>query len=389
MIKLRQSLTVRRLASERGQSLVLALIVLLVLTISAGAVAQLMTSNQNLSNNERQGVQAFTGGEAGLSVAADAVVANDAGNTQSVGAVLTNTTNVAGYTVVWKATKTATSQWTVGSVTKSPNGQVTRVLQQQMQSITIPGVPATIWGYGIVMGGASAPVSNGGAICSTSPQPSTTTRFTGSATITVPTWITTDVCIVGGANPAMGNPPSCPPPTVAPCPIAVHIGGALAVSGPDYAMGIPTNKVASASINNGCWANPHAGWTLLGGCDLNQGLNANSSPTAGSGVQAADYHPVDPSPTPVKPTLDSAKDTQLWSDASPGPNHPCTTGSAPANFFDNNAGSTSAPDSSLEPGRSSEGAHDAPRRDCVRLRDLDRRDQVDSRRKWNHRGPCM
>ena len=115
-------------------------------------------------------------------------------------------------------------------------------------------------------------------------------------------------------------------------------------------MGIPTNKVASASINNGCWANPHAGWTLLGGCDLNQNLNANSSPTAGSGVQAADYHPVDPSPTPVKPTLDSAKNTDLWLNASPGPNHPCTTGSAPANFFDNNAGSTSAPDSSLSPG---------------------------------------
>ena len=60
-----------------GQTLVLALIVLFVLTISAGAIAQLMTSNQNASGRERQGVQAFTGGEAGLDLAANAVVAAD------------------------------------------------------------------------------------------------------------------------------------------------------------------------------------------------------------------------------------------------------------------------------------------------------------------------
>ena len=78
-----------RLADERGQSLILALVVLLVLTISAGAVAQLMTSNQNISNNERQGVQAFNGGEAGLDVAANWVVTNDAGGVNPVNSLRT------------------------------------------------------------------------------------------------------------------------------------------------------------------------------------------------------------------------------------------------------------------------------------------------------------
>ena len=85
MIELRQPEKVLgRLADERGQSLILALVVLLVLTISAGAVAQLMVSNQNISNNERQGVQAFNGGEAGLDVAANWVVTNDAGGVKPV-----------------------------------------------------------------------------------------------------------------------------------------------------------------------------------------------------------------------------------------------------------------------------------------------------------------
>ena len=249
----------------------------------------------------------------------------------------------------WTATKTGASQWTIGSTTVSPNGKVVRRLQEQMESKTIPGLPPTIWGYGLVMGGASAPTTNGGAICAT-PQPITTTSFTGSATITVPTWITTDVCVKGGANPAIGNVAGCVNPNTATCGVAVHIGGALAVSGPDYAIGTPTSQVKSASVNNGCWANPHGGWTLLSGCDVNPNLNANDSPLAGSGVQALDFHPVDPTPTPTKPVIDAAFEKTQWLNASPGPNHPCTTGSAPANLFDNNVGSSTGPDTSINGG---------------------------------------
>ena len=49
------------------------------------------------------------------------------------------------------------SQWTLTSTTISPNGKVTRVLQEKMQSKTIPGTPATFWGYGFVMGGDANP----------------------------------------------------------------------------------------------------------------------------------------------------------------------------------------------------------------------------------------
>ena len=71
---------------------------------------------------------------------------------------------------------------------------------------------------------------------------------------------------------------------------------------------------------------------------------------AGSGVQALDFHPVDPTPTPTKPVIDAAFEKTQWLNASPGPNHPCTTGSAPANLFDNNAGSSTGPDTSINGG---------------------------------------
>ena len=104
------------------------------LTISAGAVAQLMTSNATSSNRERQGVQAFSGGEAGLDVAANWVVTNDAGSVKAVNTQQTGSTTIAGNNVNWLATKVSSGQWKVTSTTVSPNGKVTKVLQEQLQS---------------------------------------------------------------------------------------------------------------------------------------------------------------------------------------------------------------------------------------------------------------
>ncbi len=68
-------------------------------------------------------------------------------------------------------------------------------------------------------------------------------------------------------------------------------------------------------------------------------------------MYASDFHPPNPSPLPSKPTLTAAQDISYWQTASPGPLDNCTgagtTGTPPANLFDNNAGSTSGPDTSL------------------------------------------
>jgi Tfp pilus assembly protein PilX len=338
----------RPVSSERGQTLMLALIVMLVLSISAATAAQLMTSHQNVSSNERQGVQAFTGGESGLDLAANSVTTNDTGGASAVNTVLSGSANVAGSTVAWTATKSATSQWTLKSTTTSPNGKTVRKLQEEMQSTTIPGQPATIWKYGFVMGNAApaSPLSEAAA-CEAATLPVTSTFFGGSGSISVPTWINGDFCDSGGSNPAIGNPTGCSNPVgtspVPACAIPVHISGTMyAMKGPTYVVGTDTNQVASAFITI-CW-NFHAGANVP--CDSNL-VNANSG---GSGVYASTFTPVEPTPTPTKQTLTSAQEQGFWSTASPGPNNACgagSTGTPPANLFDNNAGTTSGPDTSL------------------------------------------
>ena len=324
---------------QSGQALILAVIIMAVLVVGATAVASLMSSNQTTSGRERQAVRALSSGEAGLDLAANAVVAAEAAGTQSALSGQANTTTVDGNTVTWTATKVGTT-WTLNATAVSPNGKVTRVLQDSVQQASTPGQQSTppIYGYGFVMGGAphSGPLTPA-QVCANPSASLPTTGFGGSGTITVPVWIEGDVCITGGANPAIGNPAGST--------IPVHIGGAVYVNGPDYAIGTPTSPVASAAIISGCWAEFH-GWKNPA-CDSNA-VTANNG---GSGVYATDFHPANPSPLPSKPTLTAAQDISYWQTASPGPLDNCTgagtTGTPPANLFDNNAGSTSGPDTSL------------------------------------------
>ena len=94
-----------------------------------------MTSNQNISNNERQGVQAFTGGEAGLDVAANWVVTNDAGEHAAGEHDPERHDDRRGQQRLrGRRTKISTGQWTGDLDHDSPNGKATRVLQEQLQS---------------------------------------------------------------------------------------------------------------------------------------------------------------------------------------------------------------------------------------------------------------
>ena len=59
---------------ERGQALIVALVSLMVLIISAATVTVLITSNQDQSSNQRQGAGALSAADAGLDLAANAVL---------------------------------------------------------------------------------------------------------------------------------------------------------------------------------------------------------------------------------------------------------------------------------------------------------------------------
>ena len=192
-------------------------------------------------------------------------------------------------------------------------------MEPSVSSYTLP--QSTIYGYGLVTGGAPKPSGSTPAeICNDT----TTSIWGGSESVTVPIWITGDVCmhLSTAGDPIFGNPTGC---AVAACKIPVAILGQMVVeTGPDNAIGESASPVASAAILGGCWSH---GAPVP--CDYNS-VPANGG---GSGVYADDFAPALPSPQPSKPTVDAAS---VYNQASPGPANPCTTGNTGSTFrFDN------------------------------------------------------
>jgi hypothetical protein len=338
-----------RLARQDGIALVLALVVMTVLVIAAATAAQIVTSNETNSGRERQTARAFNGGESGLDQAANWVVTNDAGSVLGAGTYTLPSpapSTVGNDNVALTATKSVVgsdAQWTLTSTTTSPNGKVTRVLQEKMQSKTIPGAPATFWGYGFVMGGTAHPLGPGLNARQVCEDPNTTaTVFGQSGKLTVPAWIAGDVCTSGGEHP-IGN-------LTAASPITVHIGGFLYGSnGPNEIVGSSTSPgpVARFGAGAGCWDKHYNGGTVpFPGCDT----YGNGGATSGTkdGVFASTWAPASQPVTP--PTLSAADELALYNSASPGPKNPCgagSTGTIPSNLFDNDASTTTGPNTSL------------------------------------------
>ena len=217
-----------------------------------------------------------------------------------------------------------------------------------MQSTTIPGAPATFWGYGFVMGGHPNPhpPAVGGLtakqICEDGLGSYRPTVFGGSGKLTVPAWIGTDVCTSGGEHP-IGN-------LTAASPITVHIEGLLYGSnGPDEIVGSSTSPgpIARFWARGGCWDKHYnSGNVPFPGCDTYGNGGATSG--ARDGVFASTWAPASQPVTP--PTLSPAEEDALYNSASPGPKNACgagSTGTVPPNLFDNDASTRTAPNTSL------------------------------------------
>src|SRR5262245_77794 len=87
----------RLLSREDGVTLVLALVVTMVIPISATTLVAVVTSSENTASNERQGARAFTADEAGLDLGANAVVGSSWNGSSSLppdGTTLTGTSSV-------------------------------------------------------------------------------------------------------------------------------------------------------------------------------------------------------------------------------------------------------------------------------------------------------
>src|SRR3954454_13217916 len=102
----------RRLCAEDGVALLLAISVVAVLTIAAGATIQIVQSGQISSTRERQTARAMAIGEAGLDKALYTIAANDPNGTLAPGSTVSSTSfSFDGGSGTYSATKQADGSW--------------------------------------------------------------------------------------------------------------------------------------------------------------------------------------------------------------------------------------------------------------------------------------
>jgi hypothetical protein len=252
-----QARTLRQLAfSESGQSLVLALVVMSALTISIGALISFTTGNEAQFSRDRESARAFHVAEAGLNNAL-AVIANaDDNDVQAVGSVLGpynfSLDGASGTYTMHKYLKTDPACG-VSSAT-SPNGKITRTIQETAYWKTASTPLDAIFNYGLV-------VDNQGAAC---------TDTHGTAPLTIKdVWISGDFCPAGNVG--------LQPP-------AAHTGSV-------YIGGVYQGR---NNTNIGTSALPYQTADIVGGC-VNQNTPEICSDSANSNVYADAPPTVDPS----------------------------------------------------------------------------------------------
>lgn len=259
--------TLRQLAfSDSGQSLVLALIVMSALTISIGALISFTTGNEAQFSRDRQSARAFHVAEAGLNNAL-AVIANaDDNDVQAVGSVMgPYSFSLDGGSGSYSMTKYAktdtqcgghspTNCWVITGTATSPNGKITRTIQETAYWQTAANPLDAIFHYGLV-------VDNQGGAC-------TSTHGTTPLTIK-DVWISGDFCPAGnvGLQPPAAHTGS------------IYIGGVY--------QGQNNTNIGTSSL-------PYQTADIVGGC-VNQNTPEICSDSANSNVYADSAPTVDPS----------------------------------------------------------------------------------------------
>jgi len=192
-----QAHPLRQLAfSESGQSLVLALIVMSALTISIGALVSFTTGNEAQFSRDRESARAFHVAEAGLNDALSLIANTDDSDTQATGTVMgpyTFSLDGASGTYSMKKHQSAdaecngspTNCWVITGSATSPNGKITRTLQETAYWQTASKSLNALFDYGLV-------VDNQGSSCVTT---------NGTTTLRVKdVWISGDFCPAGGVD---------------------------------------------------------------------------------------------------------------------------------------------------------------------------------------------
>jgi len=345
-----------RLSDERGQSLVLALLVLTVLAIALGTVIFFTSSNQRNSAYEKATQVSRSLAEAGvnngISVLANAAQTNSA-NLISSTLLSTQTSTYPGGSVQWWGTFDGNEQstscpppavgstvyacvgtWTLNgtSTVTNPTGgtaAIHRTVTAKMQVYRAQtSNPADVWNW------VFSPKVSGTNACDTS--------FTNSLTLNVRVWVGGNLC----ANNTVKFQKS------------LYVGGYLNLGNPQATVGTNSTPIAAPEevyVGAGCvysnkpFYNPCVkDGTIVSGKAAQTNVFTNTLYTQNNPIPATDQIFPHVAPPPLcwglgdcPPSSSTPIAGGWYSVASPGPLHPCTTSStSPAGNalpqFDNN-----------------------------------------------------
>jgi hypothetical protein len=281
----------KRLSSERGLALPMALGVTIALSISITTVIEYTSSNSRWSAYSRANVSAYSLAEAGMNNARS--VLWHALNPRDGTSVPQTTVNLDGGTAVFvgvyddtASTWTLTSTGTVKNPTGTNNRAVTRTITSKVRVSTaeVGGANDVIWNYlynDVPPGGPCLTLAN-------------------NSIVSTPFYVRGDLCLSNNAAISGGNN------------MILQVGGSLTIgSGGGTTVGTSALKVNQVKVGSGCTGgspNPHP-------CTTADKVFATNYSSTTSGL--------------VKPPIDLAN----WYQYSyPGPKHNCTSGSFPGGF---------------------------------------------------------
>jgi hypothetical protein len=345
----------RRLADERGQSLVLALLVLTVLAIALGTIIFFTSANQRNSAYQKASQVARSLAEAGVNNGIS-VLTKTAGTPANEDALVSTallptsqatayTNTYSGGSVQWWGTFDGTEQssscppppdpnpnktlvcagvWTLHgtSTVTNPTGgaAIHRTMTAKMQVYRAQTAdPADVWNW------VYSPYRSGTNSCDTS--------FTNSVTIDVPVWVGGNLC----ANNTVQFENS------------LYVGGYLNLGNPQATVGSKSNPIGwqnptppqEVYVGAGCWYSNNPFYdpcvrdgTKVGGKAASTNVFANTLYTEVSGIPPTDTVFPNVAPPPLcwaagdcPPDSANPPAGGWYSVASPGPLHPCSTAS--------------------------------------------------------------
>jgi hypothetical protein len=295
----------RRLASERGVALIMALGVSIILGATVTSAVAYTSANSRHSERSKADQVAFSLAEAGMNNALAQLYASTSPSLEAAlpvkGAPASKTVPGIGRTE-WYGTLQGTV-WTVVGLGYVPNPSpgLPEIVRRASTRVTLGSAAAgagnpAIWNY-VYADDASA--------CTT---------IGNSSVVNIPLYVRGGLCLQNSAK-VTGY--------------AVQVGGKLTITGADASVGTLSTPVNEVHVAGGCSID---GVTYQTPCGPGQRVYATTSTSVPTGLS--------------KP----AADFDYWyANAAPGPKRPCTTGSVPGGFDNDTVRNNSRPTFDLTP----------------------------------------